>query len=104
MARLVTVFWRDIPAQIIAERGRGRNRESAKIELPDRFAKAIDAAAMSGDDIDTDSYLAHWRRSDPIKCGEDLEAEAKAVAGRLDAEYDPEALRGLIKSGGVAKS
>ena len=100
MARLITVFWRDIPAQVIAERGRGRKRESAKIELPDRFAKAIDAAAMRGDAADADAYLADWRRAEPTDCGEDLEAEAKAAADRLDAEYDAERLRGLIKGGG----
>jgi hypothetical protein len=100
MARLITVYWRDIPAQVIAERGRGRSRESAKIELTERFAKAIDAAAMRGDAADTDSYLADWRRSDPIDCGEDLEDEAKAVAERLELEYDAERLRGVIKSGG----
>jgi hypothetical protein len=104
MAHLVTVYWRDIPAQVIAERGRGRKRESAKIELPDRFAKAIDAAAMRGDAADTDSYLADWRRSDPVDCGDDLEAEATAVADRLDAEYDGEKLRALIKAGGNAES
>jgi hypothetical protein len=102
MARIVTVYWRDIPAQVIAERGRGRKRESAKIELPDRFAKAIDAAAMRGEAADADSYLADWRRSDPVECGEDLEVEARNLADRLDAQYDAEQLRELIKSGGNA--
>ena len=102
MARLVTVYWRDIPAQVIAESGRGRKRESAKVELPDRFAKAIDAAAMRGDAADTDSYLADWRRSDPVECGSDLEAEAKALAGQLDAAYDAKRLGALIKMGGGA--
>lgn len=102
MAQIVTVFWRDIPAQVIAERGRGRKRESAKVELPDRFAKAIDAAAMRGDAADTDSYLADWRRAGPVECGEDLEAEAKTMASQLDAEFDAERLRALIKAGGNA--
>jgi hypothetical protein len=101
MAQLVIVHWRDIPAQVIAERGRGRKRESAKVELSARFAKAIDAAAMRGDAADTDSYLADWRRSEPVGCGDDLDAEAKAVADRLEAEYDAERLRELIKAGGV---
>ena len=47
MANLVTLYWRDIPAQVIAERGRGRKREQAKIELHRRFVIAIDAAAVS---------------------------------------------------------
>ena len=29
MANLITIYWRDIPAQVIAERGRGRKREQA---------------------------------------------------------------------------
>ena len=46
MAYLIIVYWRDIPAQIIAERGKGREKEKAKVELNRRFAQAIDAAAM----------------------------------------------------------
>jgi len=102
MARLVIVYWRDIPAQVIAERGRGRKRESAKVELPDRFAQAIDAAAMRGGATDTDAYLEDWRRTEPIDCGDDLDAEARAVADRLDGDYDAERLRALIAAGGAA--
>ena len=46
MASLTVIYWRDIPAQIVAETGRGRNRQQAKIELHRRFALAIDEAAM----------------------------------------------------------
>ena len=46
MAQLITLYWRDIPAQVIAERGRGRKREQAKLELSRRFSIAIDEAAM----------------------------------------------------------
>ena len=41
MAQLITLYWRDIPAQVIAERGRGRKREQAKIELARRFAAGV---------------------------------------------------------------
>lgn len=102
MPSLTIVYWRDIPAQVIAERGRGRRREQAKIELPDRFAKAIDAAAMKGGAADTDAYLEEWRKSDPTDCGEDLDAEARTVADQLDQEYNSEKLRALIASGGNA--
>ena len=104
MAKLSVVYWRDIPAQVIAERGRGRGRgrrgESAKVELSDRFAKAIDAAAMRDDAGDADQYLEEWRRSDPIDCGDDLSAEASIVAERLETEFDAERLRLLIANGG----
>ena len=33
MAYLIIVYWRDIPAQIIAERGKGRKKEKAKVEF-----------------------------------------------------------------------
>jgi hypothetical protein len=65
MANLITLYWRDIPAQVIAERGRGRQREQAKVELPRRFSIAIDAAAMRDGADSTDDYLAEWRRSEP---------------------------------------
>ena len=37
MANLITLYWRDIPAQVIAERGRGRKREQAKLNCRDVF-------------------------------------------------------------------
>ena len=100
MANLITLYWRDIPAQVIAERGRGRKREQAKIELPRRFLVAIDAAAMR-DSVDaTDDYLSEWRRSEPEECGEDLEAEAALRAAALGDEYTSEILRALVENGG----
>lgn len=102
MAQLITVYWRDIPAQVIAEKGRGRRREQAKIELPVRFIHAIDMAAMRDGSEDEDAYLEGWRRSEPIDCGEDLEGEAQAAAEALEAEYDGAKLKALITNGGNA--
>ena len=101
MAQLITLYWRDIPAQVIAERGRGRKREQAKIELHRRFAIAIDAAAMRDGADSTDDYLAEWRRSAPVACGEDLEAEATAQAAELEADYPAERVKALVENGGV---
>ena len=100
MAQLITLFWRDIPAQVIAEFGRGRNRQQAKIELPRRFAIAIDAAAMKDGADSTDDYLAEWRRSEPVPCGDDLDAEAAKLAADLEADYPAERVRQLVESGG----
>jgi len=102
MAHLITVYWRDIPAQVIAEEGRGRRRRQAKVELPVRFVHAIDMAAMRDGSEDEDAYLAGWRRSEPVACGPDLEAEAQAAAAALEAEYDGERLKALIANGGNA--
>lgn len=101
MANLITLYWRDIPAQVIAERGRGRKREQAKIELHRRFAIAIDAAAMRDGADSTDDYLAEWRRGEPVECGEDLDAEAAARAAMLEAEYPAERVKALVANGGA---
>ena len=98
MAQLIVVYWRDIPAQVIVKRG----RVTAKRQLTERCEKAIDRAAMRANLRDTDSYLAEWRRADPVDCGEDLEAEAAAAAERLEAEYDEVLLTSLVDKGGVA--
>ena len=100
MAHLITLFWRDIPAQVIAESGRGRNRQQAKIELPRRFAIAIDAAAMRDGADSTDDYLAEWRRSEPVPCGDDLDVEAAKLLADLEADYPAERVRQLVESGG----
>ncbi len=97
MATLTIVYWRDIPAQVIVKRG----RDSAKRQLAERFETAIDRAAMKSGKRDTDSYLAEWRRGEPIKCGDDLEAEAAAHAARLEAEFPDDRLAALVANGGV---
>lgn len=99
MAQLIIVYWRDIPAQVIAKKGR---RDQVKIVLDERFEKAIDRAAMRGGDRSTDDYLAQWRKSDPVECSDDLESEARAVADKLEAEYDAAALKTLVENKGVA--
>ena len=67
MANLITLYWRDIPAQVIAERGRGRQREQAKVELPRRFSIAIDAAAMrDGAQLRTPSMSRKMKRGEGL--------------------------------------
>lgn len=101
MAHLVIVSWRDIPAQVIVEKGRGRRRESAKVELPQRFIAAIDAAAMRGGAEDSDAYLEEWTRSEPVGVpDEDMEGTANAKAAELEGAYPAERLRDLIGNGG----
>ena len=104
MAHLITLFWRDIPAQVIAESGRGRNRQQAKIELPRRFAIAIDAAAMKDGAESTDDYLAEWCRSEPVTCGDDLDAEAAKLAANIEADYPAERVLQLVESGGFDRA
>ena len=97
MAKLTVVYWRDIPAQVIVKAG----RQTAKRQLDVRFEKAIDRAAMKAKLRDTDSYLAEWRRGEPVDCGEDLDAEAGRAAARLESEYDDARLGRMIRNGGL---
>lgn len=97
MAHLITVMWRDIPAQIICKKG----RRSARVQLPDRFQWAIDRAAMRAGKGSSDAYLADWQRTQPRPCGEDLEAEASTEAERLDALYSDEDLKRMIRNKGL---
>lgn len=99
MANLIIVYWRDIPAQVIAK----ERRNSAKVELTQRFAEAIDHAAMRAGKGGTDAYLEEWRRvSEP--CGDDLQAVADAAAAKLEQDYDKERLLALIKNEGNESS
>jgi len=100
MAQVVILYWRDIPAQIVAETGRGRKRTQAKIELHRRFALAIDEAAMRDGADSTDDYLAEWRRGTPEECSDALEEVARLKADALEAEYDSARLASLVANGG----
>ena len=102
MANLTILYWRDIPSQVVVKAG----RVSAKRELPERFIKAIDAAAMRSGAAGTDDYLAAWRRGEPTPCGDDLEAEADQAAFKLNGD-GPKALylrsdaAGVVTSGSI---
>ena len=96
MAKLTTVYWRDIPAQVIAK----ERRETAKIVLTERFAEAIDKAAMRAQMAGTDAYLEQWRRV-VDNCGHDLQAAVDAAAADLEKAYDDARLEALVKTGGV---
>lgn len=102
MAKLTVIFWRDIPAQVVAEEGRGRNREQAKVEMPRRFALAIDEAAMRDGADSTDDYLAEWRKAEPEEIDGDLTEAAEKRAAELDAEYNKDKLAELVANGGSA--
>jgi hypothetical protein len=74
MATLTVIWWRDIPAQVVARDG----RRSSKEVLHPRFQVAIDKAAS---------------RAGKRAYGDYIE--------RLEATYDKHHLAELIQSGGV---
>ena len=93
----MTIMWRDIPAQVLAKEGRTTERWI----LPGRFQEAIDRAATRAGLTADDDYVAEWRR-ESRECGDDLAAEVRAEAERLEKAFGDDELAKLIASGGVA--
>jgi hypothetical protein len=97
VATLSIIWWRDIPAQVVAKDG----RRSSKMVLHPRFQVAIDKAANRAGKREYSAYIGEWRKTQQA-CGDDLEAIVKTEAERLEAEYTKHHLAELIQSGGVA--
>jgi len=97
MATLTVIWWRDIPAQVLARDG----RRASKVVLHPRFQVAIDKAASRAGKRAYNDYIEEWRKV-ARACGDDLEAEVTAESDRLETEYDKHRLAELIQSGGVA--
>ena len=96
MAELTVIWWRHIPAQVVARSG----RTTARVPLTSRFQEAIDMAATRVGLIGTDDYLSEWHR-ELRPCGDDLEAEAAAEAERLEHGYTDAVLETLARAGGL---
>ncbi len=99
MAKLVTIWWRDIPSQITVKKG----RKSGKALLSERFQEAIDKAAMRAGKATTDEYLEDWRREEREVDG-DLQTLADAAAADIESAYSDEDLQQLIRQQGKAES
>src|SRR4051812_49972195 len=94
MATMTVIWWRDIPAQVLARDG----RRSSKVVLHPRFQVAIDKAASRAGKRAYNDYIEEWRK-EARGCGDDLEAEVNAESERLEAEYDKHRLAELIQTG-----
>ena len=93
--QLITIYWRDIPAQVNAK----SRADKHQILLKPRFQKAIDRAAMVADITTASDYVNEWRRV-AVSIDGDLESAATAEADRLDAEFDKAKLEELVVAGG----
>ena len=99
MVKKVLVFWRDIPSQVILQRGRRRE----KVLLSGRFQEAIDRAAMRAGKGGSAAYLAEWRReTTAMDSAGELRELALAEASRFEEEFTQERLSALIRSHGVS--
>ena len=98
MVKKVLIYWRDIPSQVIAQRGRKRE----KVMLTHRFQEAIDRAAMRAGKGSSDAYMEAWRRdTSTVETDADLREFAEAEAARLESEFSDEQLTQLIRSHGT---
>ena len=93
---LTVIWWRDIPAQVIAK----DRRRASKVVLHPRFQVAIDKAAEKAGRKSMDDYIAEWRKEQRA-CGDNLEDAANQEAERLEAEYTKDVLARLVASGGI---
>jgi hypothetical protein len=96
MATLTVIWWRDIPAQVIARDG----RRSSKAVLHPRFQVAIDKAASRAGKRAYGDYIEEWRKV-ARACGDQIEAEVTSELERLETTYDTHRLAALIQSGGI---
>lgn len=94
-AQVIVISWRDIPAQVNAQKGRDRHQ----VILPAKFQRAIDRAKRKAHIYTAQEDIAQWNRvSRP--CTDDLAAEAQAEADRIEAAYSPDHLGRLGFLGG----
>lgn len=100
MAKLIIVYWRDIPAQVIGKAG----RRTVKKQLSDRFQEAIDRAAMRAGRGSSDLYLSEWRRESREVDGTALEAEVDRIAGEFESTMSDADLLRLVRSQGNNES
>jgi hypothetical protein len=97
VVKLVVLYWRDIPAQVIGKTA----RDQIKKPLAPRFAAAIDRAAMRAGKGSSDAYLNEWRRDIRTESG-DLASLVEATVSGLEQQFTDETLERLIRGGGKA--
>jgi hypothetical protein len=91
--QLTVIWWRDIPAQVVARDG----ARSVKAALPDRFQAAIDRAALRAGAAGADAYLDLWNRRSR-SCSPDLRGEVDAEVAALDRRFPAAALHALVRA------
>ena len=96
MAKLICIYWRDIPAQVVGREG----RRNVKQVLAPRFAEAIDRAAMRAGRGSSDAYLEDWRRETEDVSG-NLEERVRERVDFLESRFDDDTLEATVKAGGL---
>lgn len=97
--KLTTIYWRDIPAQVIGQQGRKRHKQV----LSKRFAVAIDRAAMRAGRGSSQAYMDDWRR-ESHPCEGNLQQTVSAEVALLEAQFPAALLEAVVKAGGIFHS
>jgi hypothetical protein len=93
---LKIIKWRDIPAQVNGTAG----DQKVQVELPPRFQKAIDRAAMVGDVKDANSYILQMGQEARPLVGDDVEVAVAALVAEIEEEFTLERLNQYVATGG----
>ncbi len=94
---VVTIYWRDIPAQVTATTAQGQKEQ---VVLHDRFQHAIDRAAAVAGLTETDDYVNEWRREASTPDGDPV-AAARSIADAFDNDIPRDRLEALVANGGL---
>ena len=97
--KLITLYWRDIPAQVVGRQG----RKSDKTLLSSRFQVAIDRAAMRAGKGSSKAYLEEWRR-EIVHCDQDITTAIRAEVKCLEMMFSDADLDALARNHGVTQS
>ena len=93
---VVTIYWRDIPAQVNGQAGRDRHQ----VLLSTKFQRAVDRAKRKAGIYTADDDIAQWRR-ESAPCEGAVAAAAEAAAAALESAYSREFLGRLAYAGGL---
>ncbi|HIE86741.1 MAG TPA: hypothetical protein EYP91_07850 [Gammaproteobacteria bacterium] len=95
----ITIYWRDIPSQIILKKGRTKTKKL----LSPRFQKAIDRAAMRAGKGGSKAYIEEWRRvTIEIDNAADPSVIVMSEVLAIESRYSDSDLEALIRNKGVA--
>ena len=95
----ITIYWRDIPSQIILKKGRTKTKKL----LSARFQKAIDRAAMRAGKGGSEAYIQEWRRvTIEIDNASDPSVIVLSEVLAIESRYSDSDLDALIRNKGVA--
>ena len=95
MPQLKTVFWLDIPGQVVARQG----RRSQRFRLSPRFSRAIERASNRLRKQGDDPLFEPWHSVDEPFAGAVVES-ARALVARLERDYDDLRLDALVRNSG----